>query len=218
MRSSIVIFAVGALVWSGSCFAGVSADAARSVGITPEVLAAAGVSASEVGASLARVDLATVERATIISRLGQLDSAIHAYQHAQASLDASPGSVDATSRLRSAAFRLAEVRDELAAAQQALRALAVSGLDDVRVATLVRLIDRQASSAPLEYRVLAVSDDHWAEVERAFTTKRRRERLGDTISDEVYEILAAARADPGVVAAQQGLHARVAIEAVFAQY
>lgn len=188
-------------------------------GLTPEVLAAAGVRAEQAAAMIAS------GREYLLAHQAELDAAERAVGEARrratelvrrnqpgAGQTPAPGmdSAQIASELASAVAARAQVRSALRAA--ACADLSASTRDTINVL----LAGSGQEGIPTKFRVVSRSESEWLALREDLTHLRQAQKAGVEPDSQIRVRVLDAESDPAVIAAQQGIEANLsALETAF---
>lgn len=187
------------------------------VGLGPEALAAAGVTAQESADLLARVEQDPSIRAAFIAATEERGSAHTAAAAAIEAARADPGNESLRRVAVAAAASTAAAQQAVTQAASGVVAVAVAGLPEVAATRLATYRQTRIYRVPAAMWAASQAADEWEGLELALIAERRAQRLNVTVPESAAQLLAQCRAQAQVVQAQQNIDASiVAIQAVFA--
>jgi len=181
------------------------APIAEAIGLRPEVLLAAGLSAADGGAIVGRLRLAAEARASLQSAQGGVDLAVQSLAAAESELAAHPDDEAAIAALHDARAQVFAARQSLRDAKAALFAAAMQG---VATETVNRVRACRASSnrhVPSAFMAASCQPADWTAIESAVLAEERALQLGEAVPELEAALLSQIRSQATVVQATQAL-------------
>lgn len=175
------------------------------VGLTPEALVIADLSAQAAAAMLSRLDAATSERGDLIAAHAAVTQAVQQVGALKAAVRLNPGDETLLTQLAAAQSALASARTDLEEAQDALFDIATDGFSGQVVQWLNASRDSLLRPLPAAYRATVRSEADWIHIARALRIEAACTRLEEDVPDEVESLLADVRSEPAVQWAAQRL-------------
>lgn len=187
------------------------AGALARTGLTPEHLAAAGLSAQQTAGLVAAAEDHLAEA---IVGLRSDDSALASAQADHDRLldlvQSGRGSADDAADLVTARSTLAAARAAVDAELAGLLAAATEGLGQAQTAALAVLRTNAGRPVPVKYRVVERTDAEWVELRDALAHSRISQRRGEEVCDEAGNCILSADSAPAVAAAGTNLDSNLA--------
>jgi len=183
---------------------------AASIGLNPEAMAAAGLSAQQ--ASTVIANLAT--SSALVSELQNADiSATSAASTLTTAQEQARGPFATEQSPAAVAAAVAAFEQAIAVREEARIALvnaATAGLTSEAKARLAAITAASLHSVPTSFMVLTRTPEEWTTIEEALRAEARATRMEMTLAESHASLLAGTRADAGVIAAQASLTSNLA--------
>jgi len=181
------------------------------VGLDPEALAAAGVTAAQVAGV---IDVVLASDAAVNGDLAAADAD---HREARGEVDrltrlvrSGTGSAEDVTALGAAQSDLATAEAAQAAAMDALHSAGVAVLSGSVQATLATIRASRGTKLPVEYLAVSGSRDDWLSLRRALQHEKVAGKTGEEVAEEIATQLATFRARSAVATARANLDARLA--------
>ncbi len=176
--------------------------AALAVGLSPEPMAAAGMTNAQCGALLTGLTQAQNLRNELDSAMAATHAKVVLYGIAEAKLREDPTNATSRAAVEATRLQVAQARQTAQIALAALRSQVILALPQAVAETLVRVQKHSALRLPAAY--IAVDRPALAlrKLELALNAEARALGEGQTVSAEVASLLTAVRSESAFVAAQ----------------
>ena len=177
------------------------------LGLTPESLVMAGVSAGEVQAIMAALQEAYELRLQLAELAESADSLNQTITQLSETLFVDPTLESAIDSFETATAQLDVVRSQMTQARSQLFEIATAALTTGQRQALTTCHDGADKRVPAEFRAVQRTEEQWAAIEQALIAEAQASQLDAPVPSEAATLLAQVRNDPPVVSAQQALAA-----------
>jgi hypothetical protein len=195
---------------------GDAAMIARSIGLSPAVLAVSGVTGAEVASVFGRIDQSTNLQAQLASLRSQVQSLTNQVGQTRKQLRRDPANGELIAQLRNAKLQLRTAASAIGSAQAAVASAAATSLSNPVAQRLAMARAIRQHEVPAEFKCVERTPREWRLLEADLMVERRAVRSQRSVPVEVASRLAAERARPEVAAARQAIGSQLlAIQAQF---
>ena len=188
------------------------------VGLSPETLAAAGVTAQETSALIGHARTYLEENAQAIRAADEsFFAAREVHDALKRRVQSGLASQADLANLETAATSLTSAGSARDAARSGLYNAAVEGIGGPKLQILATLKANKSWELPLQYRADSRSEQEWVALRNALANVRIAEQNGEEPSQEAAQLILTAQSGPGTSAASAGLQSLQTVQNAWEQ-